>query len=182
MCEFVQNFLYVLSHLNLPADKLSWAHGMGNPENNSLPQCQLERIVELLRPLPWTPISSADEKQEDDRCWKVHRLSIGSELDLEELSSQSLYFWIDTICVPLQPETINTKALEGMRKCYSRANRVLVIDADLMSTQLEPQLNASDRRDVMNASILASDWQQRLWTLQEAVLAKILVPIRFWCV
>lgn len=172
MCEFVQKFVRVLSRLNLPADKLSWAHGMGNLEGNSLPQCQLERIVKLLRPLPWTPISSADEEQEDDRCWKVPRLSIGSELDLEELNSQPLYFWIDTICVPLKPKTIKTKALGGMRICYGRANRVLVIDTDLMSTQLEPQLNASDRRDVMNVCILASNWQQRLWTLQEAVMAK----------
>lgn len=83
-----------------------------------------------------------------------------------------LYFWIDTICVSLKPKIIKTKALEGMRICYGRANRVLVIDTDLVSTQLEPELNASDRRDVMNASILASSWQQRLWTLQEAVMAK----------
>ena len=145
---------------------------MGNPEGNSLPRCQLERIVEFLRPLPWTPISSADEEPEDDKCWKVLRIPSKSAAAPEKLSSQPLYFWIDTICVPLKPDTIKTKAIEDMRKCYSRANRVLVIDADLTSTQLEPQLNASDRRDVMNACILASSWQQRLWTLQEAVLAK----------
>lgn len=64
------------------------------------------------------------------------------------------------------------KAIEKMRKIYKRANRILVIDADLLSTQLEPQLDASDRREIANARITACSWQQRLSTLQEAVLAK----------
>lgn len=162
---------YVRS-LILPAGILSWAHGMGNPEKNSLPRCQLERIVEFLRLLPWTPIASADEEQEDDKCWKMVRLPSKSAVTPEKLSSQPLYFWIDTICIPLKPDIIKMKAIEEMRKIYNRANRILVIDADLMSTQLEPQLDVSDRRDVMNASIMASSWQRRLWTLQEAVLAK----------
>lgn len=145
---------------------------MGNPGRNSLPRCQLERIVEFLRPLPWTHIASADEEQEDDKCWKMVRLPSKSAVTPEISSSQPLYFWIDTICVPVKPETIQKKSIEEMRKVYSRANRVLVIDADLTSTQLEPQLDTSDRCDVMNASIMASSWQHRLWTLQEAVLAK----------
>ena len=160
---------YVLSPLILPAGFLSWAHGMGNPESNSLPRCQLERIVDSLRPLPWTPIANADEEQE---CWKMVRLPAKPAVTPETLSSQPLYFWIDTICIPLKPDTIKMKAIEGMRKIYNRANRVLVIDADLMSTQLEPQLDASDRREIINARITASSWQRRLWTLQEAVLAK----------
>lgn len=160
------------SPLILLAGIFSWAHGMGNPKSNSLPRCQLERIVEFLRPLPWTPVASADEEQEDDKCWKIVRLPSKSAITPEKLSSQPLYFWIDTICIPLIPDTIKMKALEEMRKIYNRANRVLVIDADLMSTQLEPQPDVSDRRDVMNASITASGWQRRLWTLQEAVLAK----------
>lgn len=163
---------YFPSPLILPAGILSWAHGMGNPESNSLPRCQLERIVHFLLLLPWTPIPNADEEQEDDKCWKMVHLPAKSAVPPEKLSSQPLYFWIDTICVPLKPETIKIKAIEEMRKAYNRANRVLVIDADLISTQLEPQLDASDRREIMNARIAASSWQRRLWTLQEAVLAK----------
>ncbi|MCJ1343670.1 hypothetical protein MMC31_001866 [Peltigera leucophlebia] len=149
-----------------------WAHGMGNPESNSLPRCQLERIADCLRPLPRTPIANEDEEQEDDKCWKMVRPPAQPAVTPEKLSSQPLYFWIDTICVPLKPDTIKTKAIEEMRKTYNKANRVLVIDADLMSTQLEPQLDVSDRREIVNARIMASDWQRRLWTLQEAVLAK----------
>lgn len=156
----------------MPAGILSWAHGMGNPGRNSLPRCQLERIVEFLRPLPWTPIAGVDEEQEDDKCWKMVRLPSKSAVNPEKFSSQPLYFWIDTICVPVKPDTVQKKSIEEMRKIYSRANRVLVIDADLTSTQLDPQLDITDRRDVMNASITASSWQQRFWTLQEAVLAK----------
>ena len=145
---------------------------MGNPEGNSLPRCQLERIVEFLRPLPWTLIASTDEEQEDDKCWKMVHLPSKSAVTPEKSSSQPLYFWIDTICVPVKPDTIHSKAIEEMRKVYNRANRVLVIDTDLTSIQLEPQLDTFDRRDVMNGIIMASSWQQRLWTLQEAVLAK----------
>lgn len=145
---------------------------MGNPDGSSLPRCQLERIVEFLRPLPWTPIASTDEEQDDDKCWKIVHLPSKSAVTPEKSSGQPLYFWIDTICVPVKPDTIRSKAIEEMRKIYNKANRVLVIDTDIMSTQLEPQLDISDRRDVMNAIITASNWQQRLWTLQEAVLAK----------
>lgn len=144
---------------------------MGNTEGNSLPRCQLEQIVEFLRPLPWTPIASTNEEQENDKCWKMH-LPSKSAVTPEKSSSQPLYFWVDTICVPKKPDTLHKEALEEMRKVYNRANRVLVIDTDLTSIQLEPQLDTYDRHAVMNSIITASSWQQRLWTLQEAVLAK----------
>ncbi len=79
---------------------------------------------------------------------------------------------VDTICNLLETDTIKMKAIKELRKTHYRPNRVLVIDADLTSNPLEPQHDASDRRDVMHASITASSWQQRLWTLQGAVLAK----------
>lgn len=91
---------HFLSPLTLPAGILSWAHGMGNPESNSLPRRQLERIVRFLRPLPCTPIANADEEQKDDKCWKMVRLPAKSAVIPEILSRQPLYFWIDTICVP----------------------------------------------------------------------------------
>ena len=65
-------------------------------------------------------------------------------------------------------------ALTAMRSVYSRANRVLVLDADLLLTTVPPILPGSELRADLNARILASNWVRRFWTLQESVLAKSL--------
>ena len=59
-----------------------------------------------------------------------------------------------------------------MAKVYKRANRVLVLDADLLATAVPPIARLDEIRPDMHARILTSNWQRRAWTLQEAVLAK----------
>ncbi|KAI9804773.1 MAG: hypothetical protein M1825_001141 [Sarcosagium campestre] len=87
--------------------------------------------------------------------------SRGQEADL-----QPLYFWIDTLCVPLNPKECRKNAIANMRSIYSRATRVLVLDAELMqsTTKSSPEEKLS--------RITCSTWIRRLWTLQEAALAR----------
>lgn len=59
--------------------------------------------------------------------------------------------------------------LEQMREVYTHAERVLVFDADLMASTAEASY------EELNMRIPCSRWIRRLWTLQEAVLAKRLI-------
>lgn len=80
---------------------------------------------------------------------------------------------MDTLCVPPrdQDHELRKAAITQMRSVYSRANRVLVLDSSLLNTPgtLET-LSASE----VVARISASPWLRRYWTLQEALLARII--------
>ena len=134
-----------------------WVDGLGNETSNQLPRCQLLRLHSLIEKLraqiPW-----GGETVEDGE----------------------LYLWIDTICCPVvDPQNTTTLqeqkrykrlALGQMRSVYREAAFVLVLDRTL-----EPY--AYKDIGVLEAALrlIASNWMRRLWTLQEAVLAKNLV-------
>ena len=72
---------------------------------------------------------------------------------------------MDTICVPLEPKT-RSAAIIAMRKTYREADRVLVLDSVLS------QVPISCGPTELIMRIRASTWVRRLWTFQEAGLAK----------
>ncbi|KAL4913025.1 hypothetical protein BDW62DRAFT_220917 [Aspergillus aurantiobrunneus] len=100
-----------------------WADGKGNPKANSLPECQLDRIQRLVEKVIW-----------EGR----------KEVPLNPNHSDGVGFWMDTLCIPVEDEDLNDKAIAAMRHVYSHAKVVLVLD----------------------------DWLKRLWTHQEGFLPK----------
>lgn len=76
-------------------------------------------------------------------------------------------FWIDTVCVPLEPQH-RKKAIELMVPTYKEADKVLVLDASLLRTSLEKEFQEP------LLMILSSGWSQRLWTFQEGILSRSL--------
>ena len=76
-------------------------------------------------------------------------------------------FWIDTLCVPVKEPLRNT-AIMRMAKVYQSAARVLVLSAELSAIKLPSTLDETFLR------IFCSTWNTRLWTLQEAVLSRVL--------
>ena len=76
-------------------------------------------------------------------------------------------FWVDTICCPKLPDA-KSPVLANMRKIYSDADKVLVLDRLMLST-------TSPLR-IMDCFLLlyASGWSTRLWTLQEGAVSKTL--------
>jgi len=74
-------------------------------------------------------------------------------------------FWLDTVCVPLHAETRKT-AIRRMAKTYDSAARVLVLDVSLSGT------SAGVLADELLMRIRCTPWTQRLWTLQEGMLAE----------
>ncbi|KAI7778786.1 hypothetical protein LA080_001654 [Diaporthe eres] len=94
------------------------------------------------------------------------------ERPFEEASQGKMPFWLDTICVPISPPEMWTRAMNRLRKPYQDADLVLVLDSYLY-TQDTREIDAPE----MWARILCCSWSRRLWTFQEGRLAK---PGRLW--
>ncbi|TEY25428.1 hypothetical protein BOTCAL_1298g00010 [Botryotinia calthae] len=120
-----------------------WSDGLGNPGTNTLPQCQLLWLYDLLLALPLT-------------------LTPGRK-------DGAVYFWMDTLCVPLQPYTARRQAIHCMRRVYSEARAVLVLESELLLSTA----NCTNEERLMR--ITCSTWLRRLWTYQEGFLAQSLM-------
>jgi hypothetical protein len=124
-----------------------WADRLGNVRANSLPQCQLNRLHNLV--------------------YALHP------------ESQSVFVWIDTLCVPTRhhaaacANTVGTLtcrkvAIGRLKQTYENASKVLVLDWELQQSLSTTSAEESLMR------IVISVWMKRLWTFQEARLAKAL--------
>lgn len=82
-------------------------------------------------------------------------------------TDQELLLWIDTLCCPLEPLSLKVQALALMQETYKDAEHVLVFDSALENT--DP--TSLDHLEIL-ARVITSDWSRRLWTLQEAFLAR----------
>ena len=138
-----------------------WADGLGNPRANSLPICQIRRLVEVIRQLP----------------------SVG----LEEFA----YFWIDTLCIPVIGEgrklgiralrdTYNlatiTLVLDARLQKFELDPKLLKDPSDQSSKERQSSGKALDRSAIESVfRLVVSGWTRRLWTFQEGVLAKSLM-------
>ncbi|KFY92248.1 hypothetical protein V500_04235 [Pseudogymnoascus sp. VKM F-4518 (FW-2643)] len=114
-----------------------WSGGLGNPTSNSLPKCQLIYIRDL--------VASLSEAQNDDG---------------------KIRFWMDTLCVPLKPQSLRSKAIKVMKRTYEEASAVLVLEQEL----LQATRVCGNEERLMR--IHCSSWLRRLWTYQEGMLSK----------
>jgi hypothetical protein len=72
---------------------------------------------------------------------------------------------MDTLCVPVNNEDARKIAIRKMRDVYQYADRTLVLDSFVRELR-----QSTDIAEKVNR-IYLSNWQTRLWTLQEGVLA-----------
>ncbi|KAK0431198.1 hypothetical protein EV421DRAFT_197173 [Armillaria borealis] len=77
-------------------------------------------------------------------------------------------FWMDALCVP-EKNDLRKRAIGLMAETYRNAGAVLVIDSDIRSCSLSAPL------EERLLHIISSGWMQRLWTLQEGLLARNLI-------
>ena len=117
-----------------------WAHGLGNPQNSALPLCQVMRLHSLVGKRPYS--LSGEPRQPA--------------------------FWIDTLCVPVDPQLKDFRKLAISRfdDTFRHARQVLVLDADLQRSSVR-----GSRMEIATR-IFCSGWMRRLWTLSEAVVAE----------
>ncbi|MCJ1383394.1 hypothetical protein MMC17_006508 [Xylographa soralifera] len=121
-----------------------WAYGLGNPIANTLPRCQMARLGELMVTLNSTATDESNQNAEG----KIQTSENHLQIFLESGADSDIYLWIDTLCCP-------------------KASYVLVLDGGLVVCNYTeiPVYEAIAR-------IFTSAWLQRLWTLQEGVLAQ----------
>jgi len=127
-----------------------WSDGLGNHEENTLYECQLLRIQDLVQAVFQSSRST-------------------SKLDRYDMNKGRDFFWLDTLCCPISPPSAKKLSLERMRQVYEGATHVLVLDNSLQCYRTS-SLPVTEQI----ARILTSSWSARLWTLQEGALARSL--------
>ncbi|KAK5706879.1 hypothetical protein LTR97_001871 [Elasticomyces elasticus] len=118
-----------------------FAEGTGNTVGNYLPECRIRQIWSILRGQVML-----EDKGKDRR------------LDALDLPA----FWMDTLCVPVDPQhqRVRNLAIGQMHAIYKNALRVVVLSAETCALD-RPRVNE------ILAKTFLSGWMQRLWTLQE---------------
>ena len=120
-----------------------WSDGLGNAKANSLPACQLLRIRKLV---------------------------LAPNVNLNRLSPA---IWIDSLLVPVKKGPEKRLALARLYEYYQRADKVLVLDSDLL------QASQLCSREEQFLRILFSTWMRCLWTLEEGVLSRPKLMFQF---
>ncbi|EMD39856.1 hypothetical protein CERSUDRAFT_92348 [Gelatoporia subvermispora B] len=77
-------------------------------------------------------------------------------------------FWMDALCVP-QQKAMRKRAIGLMAQTYKDATVVLVLDSGIRTCSVNAPLEEKLLR------VMTSGWMQRIWTLQEAILARKLI-------
>lgn len=140
-----------------------WADGLGNPNGNGLPACQLRRLSMQLSHIV------------EGRYGGTARHSYSPE-NPSWIMERSPLFWMDTLCIPVgepDDEEVNrlkTVAINSMARIYAGARQVLVLDAELQTHTVVTGDLAS--QDEVMAWIVTATWMRRCWTLHEGALGR----------
>jgi hypothetical protein len=142
-----------------------WSDGKGNPERNALPECQLKDLQKKIEMLYSSPRRSPNP---------AFNLSGRRQLqDFQDPWRRPVGFWMDTLCVPVEEKHIafRKQTIAQMRQIYEGADRVLVLDSWVEGLSVSSSVYDKTVR------LYLSNWQHRLWTLQEGVMAH---PVSGW--
>ncbi|POR38277.1 Uncharacterized protein TPAR_01537 [Tolypocladium paradoxum] len=114
-----------------------WADGLGNPNRNSLPRCQIARLARMT--------ASLQEQAQKNQTGP----------------STPYRIWVDTLCCPVGLEG-KLVALQRIADVYRQATHVLVLDSSLAAFKSE----GTHPAELLLRTFGASPWMRRLWTLQ----------------
>lgn len=136
---------------------------MGNEHQNSLPRCQLSRLQKLVDQLNAIP-AALDAKN----IFKFIGPNNGPSKDYD--SKEPVGFWMDTLCVPVRKEDYEYRkiTIAKMKTIYEEAYRVLILDSWVQ------EIPSTSTIEEKASRLFLSNWQRRLWTCQEGVLAQAL--------
>lgn len=166
-----------------------WSDGLGNPHANALPYCELLKLFRMLEEWPlkhakpdWMnsflgPMDMIKKRMEstgvDPRI--LHRLkgireyieplaedSVGNWLNTLKASGQyqKVNIWMDTICIPLIPESRKI-AITQINDVYSSSFYTIALDAGL-----EDLPDTASNAEIFLRLELSS-WKGRCWTFLE---------------
>lgn len=119
-----------------------WSDGLGNEAGNAMFECRLDQLQDFVESLN-SPTDSA--------------------------ATKAKHFWLDTLCVPVGPgpelKTLRKKCIAMMANIYRSASASLII-----SSTIRPVASTDSEID-QNLALFFCNWNRRLWTCQEGMLA-----------
>ncbi|KAF2267175.1 hypothetical protein CC78DRAFT_566334 [Lojkania enalia] len=150
-----------------------WSDGLGNPQSNALPMCQVKKLARYLTQLPHPSTQGVEEEFRSTYSFGPISIDIGRLSLICRLSARPILFWMDTLCIPIstnandiETNELKKKAINQMALIYGRASQVLVLDSSLQQSRLSVMNN-----NELLARIAFSNWMGRSWTLQEGALS-----------
>ncbi|KAL4949537.1 hypothetical protein BDW69DRAFT_188226 [Aspergillus filifer] len=145
-----------------------WADGLGNPQGNSLPHCQLGFLYEQARRLLHDKeyIPGYDEKVFGPLHTAAARFAHFAS-NAARRRDNSVLVWIDTLCIPHRSDA-RSLAIQRIRDTYTGASRTMILDSELMLVDSR----LCNKMEVCLRVLYCSSWNRRLWTLQEGMAAK----------
>ena len=160
-----------------------WADRQFGSAQNCLPTCQVGYLGEVLSSLP-TSIDHWGLREWIANWWSSRPSEMAPPSHAYE------YFWLDSFCIPQTVEhaDLRSKAIESMNLIYATASHTLVFDRGLQALDAgrrpaslahggRPTYHSPREEDLLGvvASIYASNWMGRAWTLQEGILSRLVV-------
>lgn len=158
-----------------------WSDGMGNPQSNSLPECQLLRLRKLICD-SYDPKKSPfyDDSSFSSRAAAIIAARVSRAMHAEpygKLDKQRVYFWMDTLCIPIltgsgsqqRNKDLKFMAMKHLTPIFAGATNTLVLEKGLQAVGLSDSSQLSG--DEFAGLVLSSKWMQRGWTLEEGALS-----------
>lgn len=129
--------------------------------DNSLPMCQLHRIQKIVDHL-YPELQHTPQKQ--------HAPTSNGVIGTTDSLQQPMGFWIDTLCVPIDPKHRKYRKLviHDARRIFKNAHAVLVLDSWVQTMSYSADITAKALR------IYSCNWMRSLWTLEQGTLAQTL--------
>jgi len=154
------------SNLSFTALSHVWADGLGNPTHNVLPNCQLDRLYQLLSALrQHSNLQGGKLREMLPRTMGRDSLSKTRSTMMQWNNQETVYLWMDTLCIPLE-RRLRKIAIKKMATVYDKAHRVLMLDRSLCS------IDAAQPPEELTLRLALSPWMRRAWTLQEGRLTQ----------
>jgi hypothetical protein len=163
-----------------------WSDGLGNPKKNALPLCQLLRLRELIHRTYLPEFSPFyDDRTSLSELKSRVKWAVWAHLrpgrPLFKIDRKRVFFWMDTLCIPVCPGSEATKksrdlrfrAIKQITPVFAGAFNTLVLDRALEDIAINDLNQVSG--DEFAALILRSKWMERGWTLEEGSLAQTCV-------
>ncbi|RYP48891.1 hypothetical protein DL768_005315 [Monosporascus sp. mg162] len=159
-----------------------WSDGLGNPDQNALPLCQLLLLREKIR----KTYSAEQSPFHDGRTWSSTLMStfqfevtktLRPGRPHNSFDRRRIYFWMDTLCIPVCPESqtndgsrrLRFRAIKQITPVFVGAFNTLILDRALQEIDnIVPNQICGDE---FAALVLSSKWMERGWTLEEACLS-----------
>lgn len=152
----VSSFIDVVQHrfgITFCAFSHVWSDGLGNWQQNSLPACQLQRLHGIVSALTIS------------ETWPLPAFK-------RAVHSNSVYIWIDTLCVPVKPP-FRRIAISRMARTYAQATTVLVLDSEIQQVSLDLPV------EELLVRVSCCGWMRRVWTLLEGSLGSLKLCVQF---